>query len=401
MIRRDMSPSCYPSYLRKLGARLPLLGILVPGLLGCAYVQSLVESRLSEPGETPLASAPSPPPTPTSQPPPPPSVTPPPTVSPAAPSAGIEGVIFFDRDGDGLQGIEEMGVPGAQVCVRAADGDSCAATNPEGEYALEGIPPGLRQIQVSGPGEDLQNTYRYTNLFKGWVDLPSYQINGVWVPDQRLPETELKPISELLEVNIDLERNLNIGLTQGSLTDIFKCGDREKILTFQYFDLDPRPGYVRHFSEPEPRGPGEDGDTVLRGDNHFAIDWGDSSTSIIGAPLLAPANGVVVFAGDGMTWNGLCRVVNLVHPETGASSGIVHLETVLVDDRWDVRRGQILGTLGKSCTTWPHVHFYFKPGWDPASSAWEGSDPYRDSADPDSTTNWTVDNEPVCFGGEG
>jgi murein DD-endopeptidase MepM/ murein hydrolase activator NlpD len=90
-------------------------------------------------------------------------------------------------------------------------------------------------------------------------------------------------------------------------------------------------------------------------------------------------------------------MVSLAHPDTGQKTGYVHLDRLLVKDGQYVQRGQILGTLGQSCTDGPHVHFIFNPGWDPKNPDWSNKDPFRDTQDPDSLTWWTRDNEPVCM----
>jgi hypothetical protein len=72
-------------------------------------------------------------------------------------------------------------------------------------------------------------------------------------------------------------------------------------------------------------------------------------------------------------------MVSLAHPDTGQKTGYVHLDR-----------------LRQSCTDWPHVHFFFNPGWDPKNPDWSNKDPFRDTQDPDSLTWWTRDNEPVC-----
>ena len=81
---------------------------------------------------------------------------------------------------------------------------------------------------------------------------------------------------------------------------------------------------------------------------------------------------------------------------TGASSGVLHLEKVLVKEQQRVLRGQLLGTLGESCATWPHVHFFLRSTGIEVAGQWEGIDPYRDTADPASFSYWTKDNDPQC-----
>jgi hypothetical protein len=309
---------------------------------------------------------------------------------------GLDGVIFFDRDGDGMQGEGEEGILGAQVCIPQVPGSPCAFTDSHGLYVLVGIPPGIYDVYVKSPSDEPSLAFRYINVFEGYREIAAYQSGKAWVQKQRLPETSLQAIQKPLQVDVQPGSHLDIALTQGFLTDIFTCDDRQKVKLYQGFDLDPRRGYVRNYTETQSRDI-QAGANVLNGDNHFAYDWGEVNRSVIGIPLYAPANGMVIFAGDGQTWNGLCRLINLVHPEAGASTGLVHLDSVLVKDGWQVTRGQLLGTLGDNCTSWPHVHFFFRPARNSQDGAWEGSDPYRDVADSQSFSYWTVDNQPQCI----
>jgi len=156
-------------------------------------------------------------------------------------------------------------------------------------------------------------------------------------------------------------------------------------------------GFVRHYYEAQPRqGRDADTQTVFSGDNHFAYDWGASNEHIIGTPILAAANGLVTFAGKAQTWNGACNLVTIAHPEVNAISGYVHLDQIFVTDLQEVHRGQWIGTLGMSCTTWPHVHFYFRPISFTSLEQWAGVDMFRDLFDPNSRTFWTMDNQPQC-----
>jgi hypothetical protein len=377
--------------------RLSTLFLAILALSACsAWIFNLSPdppaSRSPAVGATPSQPpAPSPrPPTPTRR---PTAVS---LTTPTPQPGGLDGVVFFDRDGDGLQGEADAGVVGAQVCIPQAPESPCAVTDSRGRYVLVGIPPSGYDVYIVSPSDEPALAFRYVNVFKGWREVPAYLSGRVWVEKQRLPETALQSIQKPLEVDVQPGARLDIALTQGFLTDIFTCSDRQKVKTYQAFDLDPRQGFVRNYDESQSRDI-QRGANVLNGDNHFAYDWGEVNHNVIGIPLYAPANGMVTFAGEGETWNGLCRLVNLVHPEVGASTGLVHLDTVLVKDGWQVLRGQLLGTLGQNCTTWPHVHFFFRPSRSTQGGSWEGSDPYRDIANSDSFSYWTVDNQPQCL----
>ena len=319
----------------------------------------------------------------------------PPSATPTLGYAGLSGVAFHDYDADGLRGDLEPGIAGVWVCVYPPEGDRCALSDADGQYILSGLPAGQQKVYVVNLTNDPAEVFRFVNLFTGWREIVGYYVGVNWVPRQELPVTELQRIEEPLIVDIQPGTRLEFALTQGFLTDIFACGDRQRVQTYQAYDLDPREGYVRNYNEFESRTI-NGGATVLNGDNHFAIDWGNLNQYLIGTPIYAPANGIVIFAGIDRSARGDCLVVNVAHPDTGASSGVLHLEKVLVKEQQKVLRGQLLGTLGESCATWPHVHFFLRTAGIEINGQWEGIDPYRDTANPDSFSYWTKDNDPQC-----
>lgn len=78
----------------------------------------------------------------------------------------------------------------------------------------------------------------------------------------------------------------------------------------------------------------------------------------IGTPVLAAKSGRVLI---GRLHNGLGRYVEIHHPD-GCATLYGHLKEILVRDRQSIRRGQPLGTVGKSGNArrrWvqPHLHF--------------------------------------------
>jgi murein DD-endopeptidase MepM/ murein hydrolase activator NlpD len=310
--------------------------------------------------------------------------------------ASLQGVIFFDYDGDGLHEDTESGIPGVLLCLDLPEVRRCTITADDGSYRLDGLPEGQQRFFISGPSDDPAKAFRYFNLFKGWQEIPGYEVRDSWVDRQELPVTELHHIGDPLKADLLPGTVLDVGLTQGFLTDIFSCDDRERVQTYQAYDLDPIQGYVRNYFESESRTI-NGGGTVLNGDNHFAIDWGSSNEFLVGTPLYAPSNGIVIFAGIDRTSMGDCLVVNLAHPETGSSSGVLHLDKVLVREQQKVLRGQLIGTLGQSCATWPHAHFFLRSAGIEVNGQWEGIDPYRDTANTDSFSYWTKDNDPQCL----
>ena len=362
-----------------------------PTLNSTAAIESPPEAFLTPlPTQLPDPTLPPPTPIPTSMP-----ATLEPTATAVLGDADLSGVIFFDYDGDGLRGEGEPGIANLWVCIYPAEGDRCAPSDQNGQYLLSGLPAGLQEVFVVNITNDPAETFRYINLFAGWREIPGHYVAEHWVERQQLPVTDLQRIDTPMMVDLQPGTTLDIALTQGFLTDIFACDDRQRVETYQAYDLDSREGHVRNYQESESRTV-NGGATVLNGDNHFAIDWGNTNQYLIGTSLYAPANGTVIFAGIDRASIGDCLVVHMVHPDSGTSSGVLHLDKVLVKDQQKVLRGQLLGTLGQSCATWPHVHFFLRTSSVPVVGQWEGIDPYRDTADPDSFSYWTKDNNPQC-----
>jgi hypothetical protein len=310
-------------------------------------------------------------------------------------SGTLSGKVFFDLDGNGLQDEIEPGIAGARVCIETANGTHCTLSGDNGAYKSAKLENGPYNLHIFSPTKDPTTAMRYICISKGYVDIPAYYINGDKVPKQYLPDTKILPIDSPLEATIDGNTHLDIALMQGSLTDVFACQDRELISDYHGYDLDPREGKVRNYMGDTTIGYGPDGGSRTA-DGHAAIDWGSTNLHIIGIYIRSAAPGIVAFAGEDKTPHGNCLMVSLAHPDTGQKTGYVHLDEILVKDGQHVQRGQILGTLGQSCTDWPHVHFFFNPGWDPKNPDWSNKDPFRDIQDPDSLTWWTRDNEPVC-----
>jgi murein DD-endopeptidase MepM/ murein hydrolase activator NlpD len=310
------------------------------------------------------------------------------------PSERLSGTVFFDHNGDGQQAESEPGIPSVKLCIEAHNGKECTQSEEDGSFQFDNLDAGDHQLRVESPTNDEQSEYRYIMVPNGYAEVPAYYAFGERVPKQRLPGIKIAAMGTPVQVSVEGETFLNLALTQGYLTDPFSCQDRERITETHAYDLDPERGKVRDYT----------GNTSMEftssgriTDNHQAVDWGNSNRNVIGLPVRAAAPGIVAFVGEDYTTHGDCRMVTIAHPDTGHKTGYVHLEKILVNDNQEVQRGQILGTLGDSCTEWPHLHFTFNPGWDPDSDDWSNKNPYRDTQDPQSFTWWTVDNTPVCL----
>ena len=95
---------------------------------------------------------------------------------------------------------------------------------------------------------------------------------------------------------------------------------------------------------------------------HLGADWNDRAggDADLGAPVLAIGRGRVVFAADvGGGWG---NVVRIVHPVPGAAAEVeslsAHLARIDVAVSAEVRRGQVIGTIGTAGGRYPaHLHF--------------------------------------------
>jgi len=308
----------------------------------------------------------------------------------------LSGVIFFDLDGDGLQSENEPSIGNVPLCLDNSKKDDCTISNPDGTYQIKHISLGEHELYITSPESEPAVAFRYINRHLGWVDIPAYKKDGIAVPAQHLPDAHIQPISEPLTILIGEQTRQDIALMQGYLTNIFTCQDWSKVQRIQYFDHDPAVGSVRNYLGDTKSLDFADDDTPGTEDNHTATDFGSSYHSIIGTYVLAAAGGIVSFTGGYETPHGTCLIVDLVHPELGHRTGYVHLDKILVSDDQTVYRGQILGTLGMTCTTWAHVHFHIQTDWDMDTNKWIPTDPFRDTFDPNAVSYWTKDNAPQC-----
>ena len=131
------------------------------------------------------------------------------------------------------------------------------------------------------------------------------------------------------------------------------------------------------------------------------ITWdgtgGGVDNSAIGVPVLASAPGDAGWVGEFYTGygDGYAKQVTIYHPATDHQTGSGHLYAYVVRLGQPVYRGQIIGLLGMSGSSWAHVHFAFHPGWENRQIGTpKTGDPFRDIQDPSSLCYWTKDNDP-------
>ena len=112
-----------------------------------------------------------------------------------------------------------------------------------GQYILEGAAARPAQgLSSISPTDDPAGAFRYVSLFTGWREIMGTYVGENWVlRDRNYRLTELQRIEEPLIVDIQPGTRLDFALTQGYLTDILACGDRQRVETYQAL----RPGPAR------------------------------------------------------------------------------------------------------------------------------------------------------------
>ena len=86
-----------------------------------------------------------------------------------------------------------------------------------------------------------------------------------------------------------------------------------------------------------------------------AVHAGVDISSAYGSPVVATADGVVSTAGF---MGGYGRLVVIRHGKTGISTYYAHLSSILVRPYQVVRRGEVIGRVGRSGrTTSAHLHY--------------------------------------------
>lgn len=167
-----------------------------------------------------------------------------PTATPTAtstqtpiPSYTLSGRVFFDYNGSGLQEEGEPGIQGVPVWVDSLGSAVHATTGADGSYSIPNVPPGAHQVYVSSPAQDPATAFRYINKFLRWVDIPAYEMNGVQVPAQHVPDTQILPIAESLAVSMTNNQELNVALMHGFLTLPFVRAQYPEPWAWNWFDI--------------------------------------------------------------------------------------------------------------------------------------------------------------------
>lgn len=269
--------------------------------------------------------------------------------------SSLEGRLFFDYNGNGVQDAEEPAVSGALVQLKDNVGGVVAEalTDSSGDYRFEDIRAGSYELHV-----EADKRFRY-----------------MW----RSPD-ELRSVADDYDVTLSGSSEISIGLAEGFLTMPFRFSDGKKIGRIQGFDHDPREGHVRDYL----------GNTNGIEDQHLGWDYWVPA----GTPIVASAPGIAL-RQEGVNPNypelGKCLQVAVNHgyPRTRFGTGYAHIRSFLINDGDFVERGQVIALSGSTCTTVEHLHFQLYD-----FDLKEFVDPFRDELDHNAVGYWTKDNDP-------
>jgi len=286
----------------------------------------------------------------------------------------ISGIVFFDKDGDGERSDDEPTLEGIPIQV---GGSTEAMSDTNGRFELDRLEAGEYHLTIDS------ERFRYVAL-SPWE---------VWT-------------SSDVPLVISQTREFNIPLMEGWMTLPF-AEDADAWLG-GHVDRDYSLGRVRNYAD----------NARNTEDNHQGIDW----LADEGTPVLAVGPGVVIdeYSTDPKGAIGL----HIFH-QYGDEAFLTHyghLQASTVRLGQEVCRGEVVALSGNSGTTIPHLHFglweaptksdvqreyrsilsylydnatrveFPSPSGDRTVKA--VLDPYRDITDPESTSMWTVDNEP-------
>jgi murein DD-endopeptidase MepM/ murein hydrolase activator NlpD len=94
--------------------------------------------------------------------------------------------------------------------------------------------------------------------------------------------------------------------------------------------------------------------------NHLGDDWNavTGGNSDLGDPIYAIANGYVVFSKDaGSGWGNVIRVMHQLNDSTYVESLYAHCDTMLVQSKEGIKRGQKIATIGNANGAYyAHLH---------------------------------------------
>jgi len=296
----------------------------------------------------------------------------------------------------------EPGLPGFEVCADIDEQDYCALTGEDGGFTLP-LPAKdgetARLYIAKDPNEGVkEKEMRYINKSIGEIVVPAYTLKGKigWrmikegdvthfeegplnpdifyqgeVAEQKLNGAELIKIADGIDVIVGKDNP--IGLMNERITYPFRAGDWARMTMNGGYDHDSAKDKVIDFTgetticwdlyDCEPKPAGSLSPFVGVKDGHPAIDYGNRG-SARGIPLFAPQNGFIsvyvdMAGGLGIKVTPTESFDPNNNPDNNISVGYGHCDSAAVEQWQYVHRGQLVGFLGSTGTSYdyPHVHF--------------------------------------------
>jgi len=225
--------------------------------------------------------------------------------------ASLQGRLFFDYNGNGVQDGEEPAVTGAAIQLRDLAGAIIAETftDSSGDYKLEDIKAGSYRVRVVA---DKRFGYMCMSL------------------------SEFRKVSEDYDIPLRDSGKMDIGLMEGFLT--LPLPSKTKYSIGRYYDWDPDPETSLWWN-------GRIGNEPW---NHSGIDYDTKE----GEDVVAPAPGELYPIERGPQGQ---LSLGLYHPSAGLSTCYNHLSKVL--NKTYVTRGEKIAETGSTGASYPHLHF--------------------------------------------
>lgn len=290
-------------------------------------------------------------------------------------TGSLSGYVFHNYDGTGNRGTNDPAIEGVVISI----GGKSATTNANGYYEITNLDKGDVSVNITSPNEsdrlDMRTNssgdpipiYRYYAVFNGWVNIDAYEMNGVSVPAQTLPDTDLYTISTALSTSIEEGSNsLNIALMNGFLTLPYLSSQASEYTLDNPFDLDTSGDSVRWFNDGT-------SDQIEYNDQHYGLDFaGERGLWVVS---WAPCAYSYTHTDD----NG-GKAVWMNHFDNSFQSNAGHIdEWVIEDSGQKLYRGQIIGINGDTGTQNTHIHAgFYDSNYDSDLIIIPAMDPYRD-----------------------
>ena len=271
--------------------------------------------------------------------------------------------ISLDAD---LISLQEPGLyAGLQVCNNNL---GCVQPDQDGNFIFKDSPysPGdVIYIEILDENaSDPELAMRFFNKWYSSLTIETYMAQGIQVPEQHLNQSEMISINE--GINIIVGKLNMIGLTQGIY--VLELG-KEEIESFSGlmgYDHDPRINRVMGYN-----GETRDGEEIDEKDNviydgHRGVD----KNIPLGTLIRAPIGGIVEHIPGSISDENQIRITTMncipeytmpQYPDYGTVIDLGHLSEVLIQNGQEVNTGQIIALSGQGISSWEHLHsnYYF------------------------------------------